>query len=180
MGLRRTVARLPCARALLVLAIAAAIAVGACAGGASSAVSATERGRAAPTEIRLISITTGARDTDAPPKGASKGDRTVGSSDLYNGVRQFGKKAGAKVGSDRSVFVLRSEKVMYGSGTATLPGGTVHFQGVAVVTNGAYAFPVTRGTGVYAGATGQLLIPLTPPGTRLVPNVYRLSYAPVA
>ena len=99
---------------------------------------------------------------------------------LYNGVKQFGKKAGAKVGTDRSVFVLRSAKTLYGSGTATLPGGTIHFQGVAIVENGAFAIPVTRGTGLYAGAKGHLLIPLTPPGTKLVPNVYRLTYAPVA
>lgn len=160
---------------LLIATVAAAlVAIGAAGAGASRVAA------AAPAEIRLISVAVKTKDTDLPPKGASKGDRTVGSSELFNGVAQFGKKAGAKVGSDRSVFVLRSAKTLYGSGTATLPGGTIHFQGVATVKEGVFSIPVTRGTGVFAGARGQLLIPVTEPGTKLVANVYRLTYQPAA
>lgn len=160
--------------ALLLATVAAALVTTGTAGAGAT------RAAAAPTEIKLISVTVKAKDTDAPPKGASKGDRTVGSSQLFNGVAQFGKKAGAKVGTDRSVFVLRNAKTLYGSGTATLPGGTIHFQGVAIVKEGVFSIPVTRGTGAFAGAKGQLLIPVTEPGTRLVANVYRLTYQPAA
>lgn len=162
-------------RALLTLASAAALATAGTAGAATSNSAA-----AAPTEIQLFSVTIDVKDTDAPPKGASKGDRSVGSSTLFNGVAQFGKKAGAKVGTDKSVFVLRNAKTLYGSGTASLPGGTLHFQGVAKVRDGVFAIPVTRGTGVFAGAKGQLLIPVAAQGTKLVPNLYRLVYRPAA
>lgn len=134
----------------------------------------------APKVIKLVSVTTSAKDTDKPPKGASKGDRTVGASALYNGAAQFGKKAGAQVGTDRSVFTLRDARTLYASGTATLPGGTIHFQGVATVQDGALVIPVVSGTGVFAGAQGSLLIPVVDPGTKIVANMYRLTYQPIA
>lgn len=162
-------------RALLpLMTIAAFVATGAASAGATRAAAPP------PKEIKLISVTVKAKDTDEPPKGASKGDRTVGSSNLFNGVAQFGKKAGVKVGSDRSVFVLRNAKTLYASGTATLPGGTLHFQGTATVDEGVFSIPVTRGTGVFVGATGQLLIPVTQPGAKIVANVYRLTYQAAA
>jgi hypothetical protein len=135
---------------------------------------------AGPKEIKLISVTTKVDDTDKPPKGASKGDRTVGASTLYNGVAQFGRKAGAAVGKDRSVFVLRDPKTLYGSGTATLPGGTLHFQGVAKVQDGVFVIPVVSGTGTFVGAKGSLLIPIAKPGTKIVANLYRLTYQAAA
>lgn len=162
---------------LLSLALAAAVAL------AMSGTAAARPARTnvqAPTEIRLVSVTTKAKETDRPPKGASKGDRTVGSSALFNGAAQFGKKAGAQVGSDRSVFVLRDKRTLYASGTAKLPGGTLHFQGRAKVQEGVFVIPVVSGTGAFAGATGQLLIPVTKPGTTLVLNVYRITLGPAA
>lgn len=134
----------------------------------------------APTVIALVSVTTTAKDTDRPPKGASKGDRTVGASTLYNGAAQFGRKAGARVGSDRSVFTLRDPKTLHATGTATLPGGTIHFEGRATVKEGVFVIPVVGGTGTFAGVTGQLLIPIAAPGQTQVQNVYRLTYAPAA
>ena len=72
---------------------------------------------------------------------------------------------------------MRSAKTLYASGTATLPGGTVHFQGVAEGRDGAFVIPV-RAARASRGAKGQLLIPIAEPGAKLVPNVYRLTYAP--
>ncbi len=164
-------------RLRLAALIGAALAFGVATAGSNALAAGTA---APPKEIKLISVTTKANDTDKPPRGASKGDRTIGASTLYNGVDQFGQKAGARVGGDKSVFVLRSTKVLYANGTATLPGGTIHFQGVAKVTNGRFEIPVVSGTGVYAGAHGALLIPLVESGTRIVANVYRLTYGAVA
>lgn len=162
-------------RALLPLA-AASLLVGVDVADARSTATAAE----GPKVIKLISVTTKAKDTDKPPKGASKGDRTIGASALYNGVDQFGKKAGAPVGSDRSVFVLRDPKTLYASGTATLPGGTLHFQGVAKVQKGVFVIPVVSGTGDFVGAKGSLLIPIVQPGTKIVANMYRLTYQAAA
>ncbi|MBM3678738.1 MAG: dirigent protein [Actinobacteria bacterium] len=133
-----------------------------------------------PKVIRLISVTVTSKETDRPPKGASKGDRTVGSSRLYNGDAQFGKKAGEAVGRDQGVFVLRDKTTLYATGAATLPGGTLKFAGVAKVEGGTFVIPVVSGTGVFLGATGSLLIPIAPPDTRIVANVYQLRYESVA
>ena len=40
--------------------------------------------------------------------------------------------------------------------------------------------PVVSGTGRFAGAKGSLLIPIVDPGTRIVQNLYRLTYQPTA
>jgi len=162
-------------RALLPLAAAIAVLATGTAGAPAARQVATP-----PTVIDLISLTTKANDTDKPPKGASKGDRTTGASALFNRVEQFGRKAGARVGADKSVFVLRDKRTLYASGTATLPGGTLHFQGVAKPNQGVFEIPVVSGTGIFVGAKGMLLIPIVKPGTKVVVNMYRLTYRAVA
>ena len=159
------------------LALAAGVAL--VATGAAGA-STTRAAAVPPKEIKLISVTTKANDTDKPPKGASKGDRTIGASALYNGIDQFGRKAGARVGTDRSIFTLRDAKTLYANGTATLPGGTLHFQGTAKVKKGVFHIPVVSGTGDFTGAKGSLLIPIVEPGTKVVANLYRLTYRAAA
>jgi hypothetical protein len=149
--------------------------------GTGTATAASARAAAEPPKvIKLVSVSTKTKDTDKPPKGPSRGDRSIGASKLFNGVAQFGRKQGQAVGTDTGVFVLRDLRTLHANGTAKLPGGTLHFQGVAAVKDGVMVIPVVSGTGIFVGAHGALLIPIVKPGTKIVANVYELTYQAAA
>lgn len=133
---------------------------------------------APPTTIRLVSVTTSARTTDRPPKGASTGDTVRETSTLLNQVAQFGKPARAVVGSDRAVQRLRlNPRSTTIDGVATLPGGTLRFRGKAARSaQGGVVIPVVSGTGRYLGAQGILWVVASSSAGQAL-NVYRLTYA---
>ena len=79
------------------------------------------------------------------------GTRSSWTSRLTNETPQFGKPAGAKVGTELG-FADGSQA----SGAITLPGGLVEYDG-KVKRHGksqVLVIPVTAGTGTFAGATG--------------------------
>lgn len=140
--------------------------------------SASASSAAPPTLIRLVSVTTSARENDRPPKGPSTGDTVRETSRLLNEVAQFGKPARAAVGSDSAVQLLRlGPKSITVDGVAKLPGGTLLFRGKAErYARGGIVIPVVGGTGRYLGAQGTLWI-LTVRDPARVVNIYRLTYA---
>jgi len=138
-------------------------------------------GAAAPTSIRLISVTTSVKANDRPPKGASAGDTVRETSQLLNEVQQFGKPKLAVVGSDDATSVLsRGLKSSVVNGVARLPGGTLSFGGKPQRNpKGGAVIPVVGGTGDYVGARGTLwIVNIANPKRTL--NIYTLSYATVA
>jgi hypothetical protein len=147
-------------RLLLVLLGVAALLVPGAANGAKSLT------------IQVVSDAVSIRTVDSPPKGsANKGDRIVYRDNLTNPVRQFGRKKGAKVGSDRGVMTFTGPRSARYVGSTRLPGGTLKLRGkVTGIPNG-FSIPVVGGTGRYAGATGRLLVG---PGERPL-NVYELT-----
>jgi hypothetical protein len=86
---------------------------------------------------------------------------------------QFGKKKGARVGSDRGTMTFTSANTARFSGSATLPGGKLTLKGwVTGLPDNSVAIPVTGGTGVFAGAKGFLIVG---PGNAKALNIYRLT-----
>jgi hypothetical protein len=130
---------------------------------------------AGPATVAVIAHTTSMRVVDASPKGPSRGDRYIATSRLSNAVAQFGRKRGAVVGIDRSTTTLTGERTARVSGVATLPGGTLRFQGPLreETTGGSLVAPVVGGTGVFAGARGTVTVVGT---SRRARNTYRLTY----
>jgi hypothetical protein len=113
-----------------------------------------------------------AKVNDRPPKGSSKGDTVVYRDRLMNAVAQFGRKKGARVGSDRGTMTFTSAHRARFDGRARLPGGTLTLKGrVIALPNNAFAIPVTAGTGDYTGAKGYLVVA----GGKTALNVYRLT-----
>jgi hypothetical protein len=125
--------------------------------------------------IQVISVGLSVRTVDRPPKGNSKGDTVVQRDKLLNAVGQFGKRKGARVGSDQGTLTYTSAHTARFRGSATLPDGTITLNGdVQPATSGFIAIPVTGGTGRYAGAKGYLFVA---PGEKTVLNVFRLTLA---
>jgi hypothetical protein len=126
--------------------------------------------------IRLVSITTSARANDRPPKGASAGDTLFTTSRLENAVSQLGKPKGAVVGRDQGTARIVAPGQLEANGAATLPGGTIRFEGrVRALSPTSEQIPVTGGTGRFRGARGTLTVtPLSKDGVRAA-NVYRLT-----
>ena len=107
--------------------------------------------------IQVKSLPAGASASDKPPKGVSKGDLLRSRSHLVNVARQFGKPAGARVGSDEARIVVTGARTGRVEGVATLPGGTIRFAGDIRLDSNA-PIPVTGGTGKYAHARGTLIV----------------------
>jgi hypothetical protein len=138
------------------------------------AVPASSPAAAGPATIALIAHTTGVTVTDRGPKGPSRGDRYVTTSRLVNAQRQFGKKKGAVVGSDRGVVTLTSTRTARITGVATLPGGTIRIRGtMKEQPDATLVVPVVGGTGAFSGARGTLTVNGT---EKRAWNVYRLTY----
>jgi hypothetical protein len=129
--------------------------------------------RAETLTIQVTSVVITIKPIDKQPKGTSKGDRIVQRNRLLNAVRQFGKKKGARVGTDSGTLVFTSAHSARFVGTTKLPGGTIKLKGVVrPLADGGLQIPVTGGTGRYAEATGTLRVA---PGDKKVLNVYQLT-----
>lgn len=127
--------------------------------------------------IKLYSKSGSAQLTDKPPSGPSKGDVLVGTSVLRNAAAQFGKRVGARVGSDRFREVLESATVSSIRVTASLPGGTITCRGKRYADRSRATLRVTGGTGRFADAAGTCeasAAPRNPYGADSL-NVYRLQ-----
>jgi hypothetical protein len=132
---------------------------------------------AGPKVIRLLSITTSERITDVGPKGNSTGDKWYSTSRLQNLTPQFGLPKGAGVGTDRGTVTVIGTASASISSTTKLPGGTLRVNGrMRLRPQGGLIFPVTGGTGVFAGARGTLTILGTNDPKRAT-NIYALTYA---
>lgn len=157
---------------------AVAIAFAACLAAAGTLVSARPvDGAASPSlVIRLTSITTSARFDDKAPRGPSAGDRFFTTSRLINAVAQLGRARGAVVGSDSGTLTLTSPQAGRVDVVVRLVGGTLRVRGRTRVGSGTReVYPVTGGTGRFAGARGTLTVTgLGGDGTR-ASNVYRLT-----
>ena len=89
---------------------------------------------------------------------------------LLNVVPQFGRKAGAAVGTEHSTLTFRSSTRATISGAVTLPGGTLSYRGAGRIGSST-PNPVVGGTGRFAGARGTLVV-----GNGTSPlNTYRLT-----
>ncbi len=131
---------------------------------------------AAAARTRTIAVTSNTitlRTHDIGPKGASKGDTVFYRDGLVNAADQFGRKKGARVGSDTGTLTFTGPHTATFKGTARLPGGTLRISGV-VYTSSTHelVFQVTSGTGAFAGKTGTLTVGA---GRNHVLNTYRLS-----
>src|SRR5919198_52564 len=133
---------------------------------------------AAPATIRLWSLPTSNRLTDAPPKGLSKGDVVRQRTRLVNASPQFGKPAGAVVGYDESVVRLTSATRATVDVVVHLPGGTIHAHGSIAIDRTVTTIPVVSGTGAFAGARGTGT-ELDDPSAARALNVYPLTYGSV-
>lgn len=131
--------------------------------------------------IKVTSVAVKAPVTrDAPPKGASKGDTIVQKDYLVNATAQFGKKQGARVGTDSGTITFTSKTSARFEGRAALPGGTLTLRGeLMAVAGGGFTIPVTGGTGRYTGAQGIMHVGR---GSKRALNTYTLTVpiAPVA
>jgi len=123
-------------------------------------------------EIKVVSVTVSTVSHDIGPKGASKGDTIVYRDKLVNAAPQFGKKAGAEIGSDSGTMTFTGAHTARFSGTAILPGGTLTLSGSVYSSPQGLVVPITGGTGAYAHYKGTLLVGS---GSKRVPNTYRLT-----
>jgi hypothetical protein len=127
--------------------------------------------------IKVTSVSVKLQTHDKAPKGmptkASKGDTIVFRDTLLNAAAQFGKKAGAKVGSDGGTMTYTSDHSAKFLGTARLPGGTLTLKGqVLAASDGkSLVIPITGGTGRFEGVHGTVLVG---PGAKRSLNTYTL------
>jgi hypothetical protein len=120
--------------------------------------------------IRLRSITVGSSYSDRAPKGPSTGDVFRGRFRLFNVVPQFGRKAGAAVGTEHSTLTFTSSTSATIGGVVALPGGTLVYRGAGRIGSST-PIPVVGGTGRFARARGTLVV-----GNGTSPlNTYRLT-----
>ena len=94
---------------------------------------------------------------DTPPLQVFNTGDVLGVTDVLENVsRQFGRPAGAAVGSDRGSARQLADGTMRYTGTAVLPGGTVSISGV--LGNAQSRLDVTGGTGAYQGVRGSVIV----------------------
>jgi hypothetical protein len=169
---------------LLVLALLPAL-LGACGGESAPAPpakpAAADAGERTLT-ITVVSVVTKSRSQRRSPTAWTAGDRIQFEDDLLNAEARFGRAANAKVGTDAGTMTFTSPSTATMKGVATLPDGTIVFDGtVTRLANGTVSIPVTGGTGAYENATGTVVART---GTKRSRNVYRLVLggepAPVA
>jgi hypothetical protein len=164
-------------RALAALLAGVPVLAAACGGGGSTAPPATTsaaapRAKETAVTIRVRSVVSARSEHDAPPRGASAGDRIVFTDALLNAARQFGRGRNARVGTDRWTMTFTSAHSARLAGEAVLPDGKIRFAGpLTPDANQEVTVPVVGGTGRYAHASGVLVVGS---GTSSSVNVYRL------
>ena len=138
---------------LLVLGLAP-LALAACGGGGTTASTPSEPTApvSAPAPramtITVLSVQTAALSHDRAPKGRSAGDRIEFVNTLRNTTPRFGKGANAKIGSDTGTMTFTSKSTARMKGVATLPDGTIDFDGaITVLPNDTVTVPIVGGTG---------------------------------
>jgi hypothetical protein len=104
--------------------------------------------------VRLTWVQTSSSQNDLPPKGKSVGDKLYGTDQLLNVGAQFGKSAGAAVGSERVTSTITGATTASVVAVVTLPGGTITLGGNSTINNSTITLKVTGGTGAFAGAQG--------------------------
>ena len=168
-------------RRLALLLVLAPLVLAACGGSktaATTAVSTAAPAVQAPVTIVVKSISVTSVSHDQPPKGASKGDRITFTDTLLNTSAQFGLADAAEVGNDHGTMSFSSDRTARLMGTATLPNGTINFNGIVVVNaDGTLSVAVVGGTGKYAHAKGSLKVGK---GTKKALNTYVLNFAGAA
>jgi len=103
----------------------------------------------------------------------SDGDTVTSTDKLLNAKAQFGKRSGARIGSDHGRFTYTSTHSASYAGEASLPGGTVTVRGVVLVrADGRLMIPIVGGSGRYKDAIGFVTIG---PGAKRVLNTYDLT-----
>jgi hypothetical protein len=121
----------------------------------------------------VTSVSVSVKQTDLPPKGASKGDLIVYRDRLLNTARRFRRPKGAVVGTDHGTLTFTGPHTARFSGTAVLPDGTLRLAGgVTPLPNGVLRIRVVGGTGRYARATGTVLVGA---GEKRALNTYTLT-----
>jgi len=122
--------------------------------------------------IRVTSVVRSTRTHHKSAQVTTPGDRIDFQDDLLNTAPRFGKAANAKIGSDKGTMTFTSAHTATMTGVATLPDGTIRFDGVVTVLPNKWAtVPVTGGTGKYHDASGTLLVGS---GVRRAINTYTL------
>jgi autotransporter-associated beta strand protein len=128
--------------------------------------------------IVVTSVTVKLVTHDTKPKGPSKGDTVVYHDRLLNAKAQFGKKKGAKVGTDSGTLRFTGPHTATFKGETKLPGGTLTLSGdVYTLQNGDLVIPVSSGTGAFAGMSGTLTVGT---GENHVRNTYTLKTTQIA
>jgi hypothetical protein len=161
---------------LLLPLLLAPLALAACGGGKTAATTQSTTAAVAPSSLTIVvkSISLTSVSHDQPPKGASKGDKITFTDTLLNSGAQFGRAASANVGSDEGTMSFTSKTTARLVGVATLPNGTIMFDGAVIVNpDGTISVAVVGGTGKYAHVTGSLKVGK---GTKKALNTYVLNF----
>jgi hypothetical protein len=110
--------------------------------------------------IRVLSVQTSVAYHDQLPKGSSPGDVIVQRDRLLNAARQFGRAAGAPVGSDTAFVRIVTASTGVMTDRATFPDGTVTVEGtLSLEPHRPITIPVVGGTGRYRHAHGVYIEP---------------------
>jgi hypothetical protein len=125
-----------------------------------------------PVTISVMSVVRTQRAHAKSPKIVTAGDNVKFVDVLFNATPQFGKGANEQVGSDSGTLTFTGAHTAVMEGMATLPDGTISFNGaVTVLPNKSLVIPIVGGTGTYANATGTLLVGT---GSKRALNTYAL------
>lgn len=147
----------------LVVCVVAPLALAACGGSSKPVATSSTTGAASPAApvvtIKVTSVSTAQVTHDTLPKGVSKGDRIEFKDRLLNAAAQFGKPNAVEIGKDSGSLAYTSDKTATLTGAATLPNGTIKFDGlVSVDKDGTLHVAVVGGTGKYDHVTGMLSV----------------------
>ena len=107
--------------------------------------------------LRLLSVQSSFAMSPSPEP--RPGSTMIFTATIYNRAAQFGKKAGARIGTSESVCTIVSESKAQCTITAHLPNGELVVTGAMLVSEqnlSHSAFAITGGVGAYAGARGSV------------------------
>jgi hypothetical protein len=134
----------------------ASLALGALLGSALLAASASAANSAASsfqlTAVQTSFVTAPAISKSSPPQ---IGGRMIFENVLYNRGPQFGRPAGARVGTADIVCTLVSKAYLDCTIDARLPGGQLVLSGSVPNNSSTNDYAITGGAGAYANATGS-------------------------